>query len=97
MVASDLNENQMKTLVALVCLSMPLAGCVTAEQQTAINASVDANDCHSYGAAEGTPEYFQCRMTKDQTRVLVTQIQQQRAQEQFNQGLATMAAGLHGY
>jgi hypothetical protein len=54
----------MKFLLIL-CLAITLSGCVTAEEQ----ASQDDKTCHSYGAANGTTAYFQCRMIKSQQHI----------------------------
>ena len=72
----------MKYAILLVALS--LSGCVTSQQQ----AAMDAATCQSYGVAPGTREYYECRMVKDQQHI------DQRAASlaQINEGLNDIAA-----
>lgn len=81
---------KMALLAALAALA--LSGCVTAEEMAAQNARADDTACQSYGEGPGTQAYFQCRMTKDQTRTYVQTVQAEAASEQFNRGLAIIAA-----
>jgi hypothetical protein len=83
-----------KLLLALVAIAgaAALSGCVTAEEMAARNARADDASCKSYGAAPGSSEYFTCRMSKDQTRTYVAQVQAEAAREQFNHGIDMMAA-----
>lgn len=81
---------KMAFLAALTAFA--LSGCVTAEEMAAQNARTDDSTCKSYGAAPGSNEYFTCRMTKDQTRTYVAEVQAEAAREQFNHGLEMMAA-----
>jgi hypothetical protein len=48
----------------LIAFALALEGCVTTEQQLAI----DDQQCHSYGFAGGTQGYAQCRMNLDMQR-----------------------------
>jgi hypothetical protein len=79
-------------LAAALAAAPALGGCVTAEQMAAQNERADDTACKSYGAAPGTDAYYQCRITKDQTRVYVQTVQAEAARQQFNQGLEMMAA-----
>lgn len=81
---------KMAFLAALAAFA--LSGCVTAEEMAARNARADDSACQSYGAAPGSSDYFTCRMTKDQTRTYVAQVQAEAAREQFNHGIEMMAA-----
>jgi hypothetical protein len=74
----------MTKILLAVCAALALSGCVTAEEM----AAQDENDCHSYGAANGTDAYFQCRMVKSQQHIAASE----RAQAQFQHGLDMMAA-----
>jgi hypothetical protein len=78
----------MTKILLAACVALALSGCVTAEEMAAQTASADDTECHSYGAATGTDAYFQCRMVKSQQRIDASE----RAQAQFNQGLAEIAA-----
>jgi len=57
----------MKSLPLIFALVIPLAGCVTAEQQIAL----DDTKCQSYGVPKGSPAYVQCRGQLDQNRAMV--------------------------
>jgi hypothetical protein len=85
----------MKTILIAAVAAIALSGCVASEEmQAEINAKVAAADdaeCHSYGAATGTDAYYQCRMTKSQTRQAMSLAQYQVQQANFNHGLEMMA------
>ncbi|ANW04977.1 hypothetical protein [Bradyrhizobium icense] len=54
---------------AVPLLALLLGGCdVTASQERATADRVDDAGCASYGLKYGSPEYAQCRMSKDQQR-----------------------------
>jgi hypothetical protein len=74
----------MTKILLAACAALALSGCVTAEEM----AAQDSEDCHSYGAETGADAYFQCRMVKSQQRIEASE----RAQAQFNQALAQIAA-----
>jgi hypothetical protein len=82
----------MKATLLAAIAALALSGCVTAEEMAAQNTRADDSDCRAYGAAPGSQEYFQCRMTKSQTRTYVQTVQAEAAREQFNHGLEMMAA-----
>jgi hypothetical protein len=63
-----------------------LAGCVTAQQQTAS----DNDHCKSMGLKFGTPDFAQCRMLQDFRHDLA----RAQANQQFSEGLDMMAEGL---
>jgi hypothetical protein len=56
-------------MIRVLLLALLLGGCdVTASQERATAERVDAAGCASYGLKYGSPEYAQCRMSKDQQR-----------------------------
>jgi hypothetical protein len=83
-------------VAAILVAGLALSGCVTAEEMAAQNARADDSSCQSYGAAPGSSEYYTCRMTKDQTRTYISAIQAEAARQQFNHGLAMIAANYSG-
>ena len=54
-------------LIVPVLAILPLAGCMTTEQQIAL----DDTKCQSYGVPKGSPAYVQCRGQLDQNRAMV--------------------------
>jgi hypothetical protein len=58
----------MNRLIYLTTLCLLAEGCVSDEERAANIATSDDAACQNYGAAPGTSEYFQCRMTKEQSR-----------------------------
>jgi outer membrane lipoprotein-sorting protein len=83
-------------MAAILAAGVVLSGCVTAEEMAAQNAQADDSSCQSYGATAGSSEYYNCRMTKDQTRTYISAIQAEAARQQFNHGLEMIAAN-HGW
>jgi hypothetical protein len=58
----------MRRILLVSAIAMLLSGCVTAEERNAQIAASDDGQCQSYGAAPGSQEYYQCRMTLNQQR-----------------------------
>lgn len=52
--------------ISVLVVAMLMAGCVTTQEQIALQAKADDAACQSYGAKPSTPEYIQCRTTKSQ-------------------------------
>jgi hypothetical protein len=77
-----------KLMICLLGLPLALSGCVTPEEQAAL----DTQACHSYGAPTGSNEYFQCRMIKDAQH----QAQHERAVERFRQDMDGLANAIDG-
>jgi hypothetical protein len=75
----------MKWTIALACVALLLAGCVSPEKQRAM----DEQTCAGYGFSQGTDAFANCMMTTAQKR----QEQQaaDRRQQQMNDAIAAQA------
>ncbi len=70
MISTALKRSAVFACLALIA-TLPLAGCISIEEQRAMIDAQDDADCRSFGAKPGTPAYIKCR----------TDLRQARAQE----------------